>query len=114
MSYDVSFYVDHRNECPVLEFLESLRDKEAQKCLNYIELLAEYGNKLPANYIKHIEGDVWELRPEYGGTEFRFFYFVVLADTIVILHAVKKKRQKLRRNDIETALKRAEEIRHHE
>lgn len=114
MAYNISLYVDSRNQCPILEFLDTLNAKETQKCLAYIELLAEFGNRLPANYIKHIENDVWELRPEFGGTEFRFFYFLVLEDTIVILHAVKKKRQRLAQSDIAMALKRAEEVRPHE
>jgi len=73
-------------------------------------LLGEYGNRLQSCYIKHLEKGVWELRPEYGGSEFRFFYVLILGEKIYILHAIRKKRQKTLRRDIEIALKRAQEI----
>ena len=47
------------------------------------------GNTLSANYIKHIEKGIGELRPEFAGVEFRFFYFVVVEHQIIIVHAIK-------------------------
>src|SRR5579862_6234695 len=110
-SLDISFYIGEQGDNPVFEFLNSLNAKEIGKCLAYMHLLAEEGNSLPANYIKHIDGDLWELRPEFGGQEFRFFYFIVLSDTILFLHAFKKKTQKTSPTEIEIARKRMEEVR---
>jgi phage-related protein len=56
-------------------------------------------------------GGLWELRPEFGGTELRYFYFTIQNETIVMLHAVKKKSQKTNRNDLTLAKKRMEETR---
>lgn len=111
MPFDISFYIDSRGGIPVFDFLNRLSDKEAGKCFAYMQLLAEEGNTLPANYIKHIEGDLWELRPEFGGQEFRLFYFIVFGDTILFLHAFKKKTQKTPPAEIEIARKRMEEVR---
>lgn len=52
---------------------------------------------LPAS--KHIEDDIWELRP----TNDRFFYAYWKDDTFVILHHYIKKTQKAPRQEIEQA-----------
>jgi len=113
-AYDIVFYVDGRGRFPVLEFVAGLSEKEAQKCEAYIELLSERGPTLSTNYAKWVDADIWELRPEFGGTEFRLFYFTVLGDTIVMLHAIGKKTQRLARRDIDLARTRAEEVRPNE
>jgi phage-related protein len=96
---------------PVIEFLDSLSVKERVKCRQYIDALVEFGNSLPSNYIKHIEKGLWELRPEFGGAEFRLFYFILAADNrIFMLHAIKKKTQKTPRKEIDLALKRKAEL----
>jgi len=110
VAYVIDYYATDRGDEPVREFLAALNKKEWAKCDAYFAILAERGNTLPANYIKHIEQGLWELRPEFGGTEFRFFYFAVIDDNrIVMLHAIKKKTQKTLRKDIELALKRKKE-----
>jgi phage-related protein len=110
MSYDVVFYRTERDRFPVLEFLNALPAKEFSKCYSYIELLVQHGNTLPSNIVKHLTDDLWELRPEYGGQEFRVFYFIVLGDTIVLLHAIKKKSQRTPKRDLDLALKRMDEV----
>lgn len=108
--YDIVFYQTERGEMPVLDFLYSLSEKEQAKCSDYLTALAERGNTLPSNFVKRVEHGLWELRPEYGGTEFRFFYFTVIENTIIMLHAIKKKTQRIPRKDIELALKRKKEF----
>jgi len=110
MHYKISFYTTDRGEAPVREFLSSLSPKERAKCMRYIAALSEMGNSLPACYIKHLEHGLWELRPEYGGVEFRLFYFIMIENAFYMLHAIKKKSQKTQRKDIELALKRMQEV----
>ena len=110
MANEIVFYVTDRGEFPVLEFLLALSDKERAKCVQYIDALAEHGNALPANYVKHLEQGVWELRPEFGGTEFRLFYFTVIENSFVMLHAIKKKTRSIPRREIELAIKRMKEV----
>jgi len=75
---------------PVREFLDSLAPKARDKCFSYIDLLREFGMALRASHLKKIEGDLWELRPEFGGTEYRLF-FGVDSDTFVFTHGITKK-----------------------
>lgn len=85
--------------------------KARAKCLSYIQLLEQRGFDLPSSHIKKIRKDLWELRPEYGGTEYRFLYFAMIGRKIVIVHAITKTTQKLRDADIEKAEARIEEVR---
>ncbi|MBK9949344.1 MAG: type II toxin-antitoxin system RelE/ParE family toxin [Nitrospira sp.] len=58
----------------------------------------------------HVRGKIWELRPEWSGTEYRFFYAAFVGQRFIILHAIQKKRQKLRERDIVLAEQRYEEV----
>lgn len=60
------------------------------KILLHIQLLQDNGTILPENITKHIEDDIWELRP---GTN-RIFYFYYADNTFVLLHSFRKKSQK--------------------
>jgi len=63
------------------------------------------GTMLASTHSKKVEGDIWELRPEYGGVEYRLF-FGRHKNVFVFVHAITKKRQKLARSDIALAQKR--------
>ncbi len=114
MDWEVLYYQSERGESPVEEFLLSLSDKARAKCLSYIDQLEQFGNRLPSNFASKIEDDLWELRPEFGGVEHRFFYFTFVNRQIVIVHAVKKKSQKLKPSDIATAQERIVQVRRRE
>ena len=60
--------------------------------------------------VKHIEGELWEARSEYGGIEYRFFFFVI-SNRIGVVSAIVKKRQRVERKVIERALRRSAEMR---
>jgi hypothetical protein len=47
---------------------------------------------------------------EWPGSEYRFFYGAIIGQRFVILHAIQKKRQKLRARDISIAEQRYEDI----
>jgi len=106
----IKFYLTARGDSPVEVFLDSLSVKARAKCLSYLTLLAEQGNTLSANYIRHLEGDLWELRPEFGGTEYRLLYVVVTTEAVVVLHAFTKKTQRTPPGEIARALSRLAEV----
>ena len=110
MSRQISFYADDEGQSAVVDFLSELSVKERAKCYAYISLLEQYGHRLTSQFIKHLEGDLWELRPEFGGVEMRLLYFTWIGDMIVIVHAFKKKSQKMRQRDLKLAIKRIVEV----
>ena len=95
--YKVQFYRDKNGERPALEYLKALtvkNDKDsrirAKKIQDYIGILREYGTRAGEPYIKHIEGDIWELRPSKDRVLFVAWY----NEGFVLLHAFEKKTQK--------------------
>ncbi len=110
MAWEVLFYETRSGRTPIDDFLDGLSVKAREKCLSYVELLVEKGFSLPANYIKKVEGELWELRPEFGGTEYRLFYFLMVKDKFVIIHAFVKRTQRTPTREITTALNRIEEV----
>ncbi|MGI8687411.1 MAG: type II toxin-antitoxin system RelE/ParE family toxin [Thermomicrobiales bacterium] len=94
--FTVEFFARASGDEPVRVFLLALSAKARQKCIAYIDLLAMVGLALHTSHIKKLDEDVWELRPEFGGTEYRIF-FSRHGGTFVLLHAITKKRQKVAR-----------------
>jgi len=103
VSWEVWFYQTVRGESPIEDFLTELPTKAQAKCVAYIEQLEEHGFNLPRSFIAKVKGHIWELRPEWAGTEYRFFYVAMVGRRLVVLHAIKKKSQKVKSKDIELA-----------
>ncbi|HEX8376724.1 MAG TPA: type II toxin-antitoxin system RelE/ParE family toxin [Pedobacter sp.] len=101
----VDFYETQRGRCPFIEFIDALPSKAQAKCLKYVEVLEEKGFTLPTSYIKKISGTdkIWELRPEFGGTEYRLLFFEISEEKVIIVHGIIKKDKKLRQKDIRVA-----------
>ncbi|HLA12861.1 MAG TPA: type II toxin-antitoxin system RelE/ParE family toxin [Pyrinomonadaceae bacterium] len=80
-------------------------DKRARaKCARYISMLEEHGLSLPSNYLEKVRGELWALRPEYSGNEYRIiFFFDDNSGTFVVVHAILKNTKRLDANDITTA-----------
>lgn len=93
---------------------DSLKNKNARIQHNqislHIYLLQTYGTSLSEKYTKHIDEDIWELRPGNN----RIFYFCWHEDTFVLLHHFLKKTDKTPRSEISRAkFERDEYIRRH-
>lgn len=112
--YRLDFYETRSGDCQVWDFLEELRIKSAsnkdariqlKQVSLYMELLKLNGTNMNENITKHLEEDIWELRPGNN----RVFYFFVQReaddkkDTYVLLHQFRKKSQKTPRREIEQA-----------
>lgn len=98
--YNVEFYEDANGQSELWNFLEDLRMKSAtskdariqhKQISLYIQLLEDNGTRLNENITKHLDEDIWELRP--GNNRVLYFYFK--NDTFVLLHQFRKKTQKL-------------------
>lgn len=70
--YEIEFYEKENGESDVWNFLEELREKsnsskdsriQYKQLMLHIQLLQNNGTRLPNNITKHIEEDIWELRP---------------------------------------------------
>lgn len=68
--YRIRFYEDRHGRRPVEEYIRKLAqrtDKDSRIKLNkireYMRALRENGTRIGEPAVKHIEGDIWELRP---------------------------------------------------
>lgn len=107
--YNIIFY---KNE--VKDYIEELAkrkntNKEARikfkKIIAYMDLLAKYGLKLNEPYIKHIENEIWELRP----LKDRILFATYENNMFIILNYFVKRTKKTPQNEIVKAKKRLKE-----
>ncbi len=104
--HKIYFYRDKNGREPVTEYLAELRgkkDKDSRIKLNklndYIEMLSEYGTQTGEPYIKHLDGDIWELRPIRD----RILFAAWVDGSFILLHQFMKKTQKTPQREIEKA-----------
>lgn len=78
-----------------------------QKVAWVLELIEEL-DVVPKQYFKKLSGtdDIWEVRVIQGGESFRLLGFWDESKFIVLVHAFKKKTQKVKRRDIDLAERR--------
>ncbi|MDI9461817.1 MAG: type II toxin-antitoxin system RelE/ParE family toxin [Saccharofermentanales bacterium] len=104
--FEVVFYKDKNGKEPVLDYLRSLNersDKDSRVKLNkirdYIKVLQLHGTKAGEPYMKHLEGEIWELRPLRD----RILFAAWSRGQFVLLHCFMKKTQKTPKREIEHA-----------
>lgn len=90
--YNYLFYTEGRN-CFVGDFITGLSEKEQGKVKYYFDLLEDRGPLLREPYAKKIDDRIYELRPGFGNTEMRLFYFWD-GNTAWFVHGIVKKTQK--------------------
>ncbi len=111
--YNVFFYRDKNGVEPVKEYLielSSKTDKDSRikfnKINDYIETLREYGTQAGTPYIKHLEGEIWELRPIRD----RILFVAWQNGCFILLHHFVKKTQKTPAREIKKAKSELAEI----
>lgn len=104
--YKIYFYRDKDGKEPVLEYLRNLagkKDKDsrikANKIRDYVKVLSQYGTQAGEPYIKHLDGEIWELRPVRD----RILFVAWHNDGYVLLHSFMKKTQKTPAREIAQA-----------
>ena len=104
MGRNIIFYRTESGKCPVEEFLESLRPKEAQKVSWVLRLIQEL-DKVPSQYFKKLTGseEIWECRVQIQSKAYRIFSFFLDGDTLILTHGYSKKSQKTDAKQIKRA-----------
>ena len=117
MMHTIIFYHDKNGHEPVKEYIDELsakNDKNSRikhdKIIAYIKVLQNYGTIAGEPYLKHIDGDIWELRPLRD----RIFFAAWIDDSFLLLHHFVKKSQKTPIREIEKAKRELEDFRKRE
>jgi len=104
MGLSVNFYKSNDLRCPVIEFLDSLPAKEAQKITWVLRLIEEI-DRVPSKYFKKLlPYDIWEIRIDFSGNTYRILSFIYKDARLILTHGFVKKTQKVPKNEIEKAL----------
>ncbi|MDR1796188.1 MAG: type II toxin-antitoxin system RelE/ParE family toxin [Clostridiales Family XIII bacterium] len=108
LMFDVDFYEDKNGKQPVKDLLLELRGKASsskdariqyQRILTHIRALETYGTRIGEPHVKHIDGNLWELRPQPN----RILFFYWRDNKFILLHHFVKKTQKTPPKEIELA-----------
>lgn len=106
--YEIIFYEDKDGHSNVVDYIKKLdknakKNKDSRVNLNkivaYMDLLAEMGTRLGEPVVKHLEGQIWELRPLRNRILFAYYK----DNKFLILHYFTKKTQKTPKREIEQA-----------
>lgn len=106
--YNIIFYEDKKGNSEVIDYIKSLREASAEskesrinfnKTIAYIDLLEEMGTRVGEPVTKHLEGEIWELRPLRN----RILYAYYKDNSFIILHHFIKKTRKTPRKELQRA-----------
>ena len=104
--YEILFYSDRSGKEPVLDYIRELAAKgskdsriKSYKIAQYIQMLEEKGTLAGEPYLKHLDGNIWELRPIRD----RILFAAIVGRRFVLLHYFMKRTGKTPSREIEKA-----------
>lgn len=111
--YEILFFRDKNGVEPVKEYILSLAKQESKdsriklnKIRDYIKLLSELGTRAGEPYVKHLQDEIWELRPIRD----RILFAALVGGRFVLLHQFMKKTQKTPKKEIQIAQQRLADL----
>ncbi|NLL37804.1 MAG: type II toxin-antitoxin system RelE/ParE family toxin [Fretibacterium sp.] len=111
--HKIVFYKDRSGKEPVYDYMKELAESKSKdsrikltKIREYIKALSINGTSLPGNYVKHLDGEIWELRPLRD----RILFAAVLGGRFVLLHSFMKQTQKTPAREIARAKRELEDF----
>ena len=108
--YKIVFWQDKNGYSEAQDYIMELKNKSVKskdariklnKIVEYMEMLEAYGTEIGEPYIKHIDCEIFELRPLRD----RFFFFFKQENRYVILNHFVKRTQKTPKREIEKAIR---------
>lgn len=112
--YEIEFYEDKNGKSEITDYIKELNAKadtskecriNFNKIVAYMDMLGELGTRVGEPVTKHLEGEIWELRPLKN----RFLYAYYKDNKFIILHYFIKRTQKTPRREIEQAKRNLED-----
>ena len=104
--YTIEFYEDKNGRSEIEEYLKQLQNNpnkdnniKFKKITSYIDNLSIYGLSLGEPYIKHLDNEIWELRPIRD----RILFASWCNNKFILLNIFMKQTQKTPQREIEKA-----------
>lgn len=106
--YNIIFYKDAKGNEPVKDYIVSLTCEKTKsnsvrlhKIQDYLNILKQCGTRAGMPYVRHLKGNIWELRP----LKDRILFATYGGSDIVLLLRFQKKSKKAPRRKIKKANK---------
>lgn len=106
--HEIILYKDKNGESEIEKYIMELRGKKSkdsrikfEKIIAYIRLLKSDGLSIGSPYIKHLEDEIWELRPIRD----RILFASFCNNKFILLSMFLKQTQKTPKKEIEKAKK---------
>ncbi len=109
MSWEVDYYQSNQGRIPVREFIQHQLPATIAKCNFVINILQEAGPFIPTQFSKKLDFNIFELRI-VGRVQVRILY-IIHNNKFVLLHAFRKKTNKIPKKEIKIAIARRNELR---
>lgn len=109
VKWKVRFFQTARGDHPVKKFIEKLSKKAYARVLRSIILLQNFGPFLKMPYSRKLAPGLYELRIK--GVESMRIFYTQKQGIYYLLHAFKKKKQRIPKKEIKVALDRVKELR---
>ena len=104
--YEIEIYENKKGKSEIKEYIKVLQQKKnkdnqikVNKIIAYIRMLRERGLALGEPYVKHLDGEIWELRP----LKDRILFAYCDNNKFVLLSIFTKKTQKTPEREITKA-----------
>ena len=97
------YFQTNSGRIPVKEFIDSSHLWTQEKFFSAVELLKEYGKKLPKPHADKLTDDIYELRFVGGEGKIRVLYFFYHEDKVVFTNGFIKKTKKTPKKEIDLA-----------
>ena len=104
--YRIIFYRKANGEAPILDYIRELKSSESKdsrikrnKIAQYMKMLRVYGTQAGERYLKHLDGEIWELRPIRD----RILFAAIVGRRFLLLHYFMKRTGKTPSREIEQA-----------
>ena len=106
--YEIEIYEDRNGKSEIEEYIKNLQNKNDKdskikfnKIVANMRLLKKHGLSLGTPYIKHLDSDIWKLRPLRDRILFAYWD----NNKFILLSCFMKKTQKTPQREIEKAKK---------
>ena len=110
MEWKVVFYMDKDGNEPVKDFILRESPGAIAEIIHVFKLLRKFNTQLGMPYVRKVDkSGLRELRIRHSSDLYRILYFAYVGRKFILLHAFKKKGDKLPESEKGTALKRMDD-----
>ncbi|HXH76762.1 MAG TPA: type II toxin-antitoxin system RelE/ParE family toxin [Bacteriovoracaceae bacterium] len=106
----IAFYQKASGKNPIEDFILGLPKADQARFAEVFDGIEKHGLSCPRIRFRQLQGKLWEIKFNAVGGGYRIAYVMIESNTMVWLHAFKKKTQKTPAGDLELAEKRMKEV----